>query len=182
MTYTFKRRRGLQGFGAFAAAGIVGGVGAVSLLAIPASLWWLKLVLLTPTVALALLIPGLFIDAFSPGPILTIGSDGIRYLPFSRETVPWSAVSNVTLTRGYSHARGSSDYYRFKLMDGVTFAGSDPSRFATPPGGLRAPNPVIIMATSVRASPQEIMDAVRACWPGGDIREVDGVPAGSTLH
>lgn len=182
MTYTFKRRRLLQGFLAFVAVGIVGGVIAVALLAIPWAFWWLKLVLLVPAGALAFLLPGLFTDAFSSGPVLTISADGIRYLPFSRETVPWSAVANVTLTRGYSHSRGASDYRRFKLMDGVSFVVIDPKRFPVPPGGVRADSiPVNIMAAAVQASAQEIMAAMRACWSGGDIREVDGIPAGATL-
>lgn len=182
MIYTFKRRRLLQGCGAVAAVGIVGGVIAVALLAIPWTFWWLKLVLIIPAGALAFLIPGIFGDAFSLGPILTISAEGIRYLPFSRETVPWSAVANLTLTRGYSHSRGASDYRRLELMDGVSFVVTDPARFPAPPGGVRADNiPVSIMAASVQASPQEILDAVRACWSGGDIREVDGIPAGATL-
>lgn len=129
------------------------------------------------------LIPGIAIDVLSPGPILTISIEGIRYLPFSRETVPWSAVRSVTLTRGYLHARGSSNYYRFKLMDGVSFVVDDPKRFPVPPGGMRANNIAIsIMPTAVDASPEAIIEAVRASSAGGDIREVDTAPPDASLH
>lgn len=183
MIYEFKRRRVLQAGLAFLAAGIVGAHVAFDLFAIPPDLWVAKALLLIPAVALACFIPGIFIDTFAPGPILKISTEGLRYLPFSRETVPWSSVRNVTLTRGYAHQRGSNEYYRFKLGDGVSFAVEDPKRFPAPPGSVRANTvPISIMPISVQASPQAIIDAVRACWPDGDIREIDAAPPGVTLH
>lgn len=183
MIYAFKRRRVVQGCFAFFALGIIVYVVAISWFFIAAEAWPVKVLLIALGLAFSLTLPGIFADTFSPGPILTISAEGIRYLPFSRETVPWSAVREVTLTRGYSHARGSSDYYRFKLMDGVSFVVNDPKRFPVPPGGLRSDNIAIsIMPTAVNASPEAIIEAVRASWRGGDIREVDTAPPGATLH
>lgn len=183
MIYTFKRRRAVQGCFAFFALGIIVYVVAISWFFIPAEAWPVKALLVALGLGLSLTLPGIFADTFSPGPILTVSAEGIRYQPFSRETVPWSAVREVILTRGYSHARGSSDYYRFKLMDGVSFAVHDPTRFSVPPGGMRANNIAIsIMAITVDASAEAIVEAIRACWPGGNIREVNAAPADATLH
>ncbi len=184
MIYAFQRRRGLQGCFIIFAIAILGWAAGFSWFAIPAQMWPLKwLFIILAGSMLAGVIPGMVSDTLSPGPILTISTEGICYLPFSRETVPWSAVRSVTLTRAYSHARGSSDYYRFKLMDGVSFVVDDPKRFPVPPGGMRANNIAIsIMPTAVDASPDAIIEAVRASWPGGDIREVDTAPPDATLH
>lgn len=183
MIYTFKRRRVVQGCFAFFALGIIVYVIAISWFFVAGYAWPVKFLLIASALALSLTLPGIFADTFSPGPILTISIEGIRYLPFSRETVPWSAVREVTLTRGYSHARGSSDYYRFKLMDSVSFAVHDPKRFPVPPGGVRADKIAIsIMPITVDGSPEAIVAAIRACWPSGNIREVDGAPADATLH
>ncbi|MEQ1492202.1 MAG: hypothetical protein ABL932_16790 [Terricaulis sp.] len=184
MIYAFKRRRLLQICFVLFAIAILAWVAGFSWFIIPAEMWplkWLFIILAGSMLFGAM--PGMVIDVFSPGPILTISIEGIRYLPFSRETVPWSAVRSVTLTRAYSHARGSSDYYRFKLMDGVSFVVDDPKRFPVPPGGLRSDNIAIsIMPTAVSAAPEAIIEAVRASWRGGDIREVDTAPPGATLH
>lgn len=183
MTYTFKRRRLMQGCFAFLALGIVVYVVAASWFFISAQMWPIKLLLIALGLGFSLTLPGIFADTFSPGPILTISTEGIRYLPFSRETVPWAAVRTVTLTRGYSHARGSNDYYRFKLMDGVSFTVDDPKRFPVPPGGMRANSIAIsIMPISVDASPDAIIEAIRACWPSGDVREVNAAPSDATLR
>lgn len=183
MTYTFKRRRVVQGGFAFLALGIVVYVVAVSWFFIPAHAWPVKALLIALGLGLSLTLPGIFVDTFSPGPILTISAEGMRYLPFSRETIPWVAVRTVTLTRGYSHARGSSDNYRFKLMDGVSFTVDDPKRFPVPPGGVRSNAIAIsIMPMTVDAAPDAIIAAIRASWPSGDIREVNAAPADATLH
>lgn len=182
MIYAFKRRRVLQGCLAFVAIAILGGFLAACWFGIPADFWPLKALASLPALALGLTLPGIFGDAFAPGPILVISTEGLLYLPFSRETAPWSAIRNVTLTRAYSHTRGTSEYFRFKLMDGVTFVVADPKRFPVPPGGIRLNSrPIRIMTASVQASPQEIIDAVRACWRGGEIREVDDIPPGVPL-
>ena len=183
MIYAFKRRRVVQGCFAFFALGIIVYVVAISWFFIAAEAWPVKVLLIALGLAFSLTLPGIFADTFSPGPILTISAEGIRYLPFSRETVPWSAVREVTLTRGYSHARGSSDYYRFKLMNGVSFAVHDPKRFPVPPGGVRADKIAIsIMPMTIDASAEAIVDAIRASWPGGTIREVNAAPSNATLH
>lgn len=184
MIYAFKRRRLLQGCFVVFAIAILVWVAGFSWFVIPDQMWpvkWLFIVLAGSMLFGA--VPGMVLDVLSPGPILTISIEGIRYLPFSGETVPWTAVRSVALTRAYSHARGSSDYYRFKLMDGVSFVVDDPKRFPVPPGGIRANNVAIsIMPTAVDASPEAILEAVRASWPGGDIREVDTAPPDATLH
>ncbi|MBX3429361.1 MAG: hypothetical protein KF779_07255 [Hyphomonadaceae bacterium] len=183
MIYAFQRRRIVQGcFALFALSFIICFV-AVAWLAIPAEAWPLKALFIVGGLALSLALPGILADTFAPGPILTISADGICYLPFSRQTVPWPAVRTVTLTRGYSHAQGSNDYYRFKLMDGVSFVVDDPKRFPAPPGGLRANTVAIsIVPMTVDASPDAIVAAIRASWPSGDIREVSAAPADATLH
>lgn len=184
MIYAFQRRRSLQGCFIIFAIAILVWVTGFSWFVIPAEMWPLKwLFIILAGSMLVGVIPGMVIDVLSPGPILTISGEGIRYLPFSRETVPWLAVRSVTLTRAYSHTRGSSDYYRFKWMDGVSFVVDDPKRFSVPPGGMRSNTVAIsIMPTAVNASPDAIIEAVRTCWPGGDIREVNSAPPGATLH
>lgn len=182
MVHEFKRRRMLTIFFALLATAIIGGHLAFDILVIPNTLWPLKLLLGAPALVFAALLPGIYLDALAPGPVLTISAEGIRYLPFSRETVPWTAVHSVTLKRGYSHQRGANDYYRFKLMDGISFVVSEPERFPVPPLGVRANNiPVSIMRTSVQASPDQIADAVRACW-NGSVEVVNDAPSDATLH
>lgn len=182
MTYTFKRRRWLQGCFSFFALGIIVYVVCFSWFVIPPELWPLKAFFIVLGLGFGVALPAIFIDTFSGGPILTISIEGIRYLSFSRETVPWSAIRNVTLTRAYSHQRGSSDYYRFKLGDAVSFTVDDPTRFPPPRAWFRINEATVpILPASVSASPQEIIDAVRACWTGV-VREVDDAPSDATLH
>lgn len=136
MIYAFQRRRSLQGCFIIFAIAILVWVTGFSWFVIPAEMWPLKwLFIILAGSMLVGVIPGMVIDVLSPGPILTISGEGIRYLPFSRETVPWLAVRSVTLTRAYSHTRGSSDYYRFKWMDGVSFVVDDPKRSPCRPAG-----------------------------------------------
>jgi hypothetical protein len=98
VTYSFNRRRGVQGC-----------MGA-AMLALAASFTGLGLVFPVRLVGIFALLVGMLItamalslvlDIFTRGPILIIGPDGIRFLPFSPATVPWSEITTVTMAQGY---------------------------------------------------------------------------------
>lgn len=102
-TYSFNRRRGMQAC-----------MGAVMVLLAAA---FLGLGLIFPVLAVRIfstlvglgvgyLALSLILDIFTPDPILAIGPEGIRFLPFSPAFVPWSDISSVTVSQGFYYDGG----------------------------------------------------------------------------
>lgn len=168
MTYSFKRKRGVQGcmgavMTALAAAFI--GVGAIFPVR-PVGIFAVLFGLLIAWLALSLIL-----DIFAPDPILTIGPEGIYFLPFSPATVPWIAITSVSKSQGYYYDRsgvtgGDGKFsFRYSIRDPSAYpkrGGISGLSRATMGGNTVALNTL----TLIDAKSSDLLAAFREHYPG----------------
>jgi hypothetical protein len=70
--------------------------------------------------------------AYRDEPVLSIGSDGLRYARFSMRTIPWSEITAVAVVRGVqrSVAWGKVAYKHSPMTDAISFALRDYEGYA----------------------------------------------------
>ncbi|HVY86270.1 MAG TPA: hypothetical protein VG943_14140 [Caulobacterales bacterium] len=153
MTYRFHRRRGVQGCvgaamlllaAAFVVIGWIFPIRPIGVLAILFGLGVGSLALL------------LILDIFTPGPILTIGPEGVCFLPFSPATVPWADITSVTVTHGYYY--GSQGTTGPDGKSGVSYAVRDPSAFPKR-GGISAVARATMSGNTISLNTLTLIDA-----------------------
>lgn len=168
MIYTFKRKRIVQACGclaltALASAFLLMGLSAPSDYLIVKGLAFSAAALLY-----AVLIP-ILRETFTPGPILTIGPEGLTYQPFSLQPIPWLELTAITRVRGYVKQGQQID----PRKDVVRFAVRDVAHLALRGGfggGMMATQRSMFggatQIDAVRASADEIIAAIKTYWRG----------------
>ena len=179
MTYSFKRRRGVQGCmgGAMlslAAAFVVFGLMApVHFVGYPFALFGLFVGYL------ALSLVG---DIFTPDPILRIDAEGITFGPFSRTTVPWRDVTSVSMAQGFFYDTTGITKPDGKF--GFKYSVRDPSAYPKR-GGIAAFDRAFMVGdaiplntlTLIDAKWEDLLAAFREYYPGTiSERPVPGFP------
>jgi hypothetical protein len=187
MTYSFKRRRGVQIFGCIALAALatifmLQGL-LMSAAAGPLVMEWIAIGV--AVMLYALLIP-IVRETFTPGPMLVIGPEGLLYRPYSPEVIPWSEISEIKLVQAPPRRRrddGETGAYmgvpisrhgeeQSSLNAGVMFNVRDPSRYRVRGGfsnamtSLGAGMTGGIAITMVQATTAEILAAIKTHWRG----------------
>jgi hypothetical protein len=187
MTYTFKRRRGLQIFGCIVLAALASVFLLQGLFMWPAAdapvIGWICIGI--AALFYALLIP-IVRETFTPGPMLVIGPEGILYRTYSPEMIPWSEVSEIKLLRPprrRSYVREEPPSLTVPLHNppqdkedlagmGLMFNVRDPSHYRSSEGFAHAMTRFAVnMAggvriTTVQATPAEILAAIKTYWLG----------------
>lgn len=167
MTYTFKRRRGMQACmgaamaalaAAFIGLGLIFPVRAIGVFAVLFGL------------AVAFLALSLLLDIFTPDPILSIGPDGVRFVPFSAATVPWREITDVTLSQGYYYGSGGITGRDGKRSFRYTIR--DPSHYPQRRGiaalarATAGKSIALNTLTLIDADGEDLLAALRAHYPG----------------
>lgn len=169
MIYTFKRRRLQQLVGCMALAALAGAFLLVGASA-PADIGFFRWMCWAVAAGFCLMLVPIVQETLTPGPILTIGPEGLTYQPFSLKPVPWSELAAVNRVRSPTrHDRDAADPAR----DAVMFVVRDPASIelrrgfggsvmamgrAMTGGGTQIMN--------VQAGADEIIAAISTYWRG----------------
>lgn len=207
MIHTFERRRGFQIAGCMALAALATIFLLQGLFMWPAAgapaVGWICVGV--AALFYTLLIP-IIRETFTPGPMLTIGPEGILYRPFSPQIIPWPEISEIKLVRAVRRYRDAHDDPPSESLAfgaggrrppktpaddpakmGIVFNVRDPSRYRARGGFGNAMTSFGagiaggIQISMVRATTPEILAAINPHW-GGDIPIVEPAnPFGATF-
>jgi hypothetical protein len=168
MIYTFKRKRIFQACGCLALAALASAFLIMGLVAPPdvAIIKWLAFG--AAGMMYGVLIPAV-LETFTPGPILTIAPDGLKYQPFSPQPIPWIEVTAIKRVRDRvgdgKTANPNRDVIRFAVRDASQLPlkkGLGGAMMATQLSRYNG----AIQIDAVQASADEIVAAIKPYWRG----------------
>jgi len=107
---------------------------------------------------------------------LTLSPEGLTYRMFSRDMVPWSEITAITVIRTelLKVRLGKSSWAHQRSLDRINFAVAQPNLYSKSPGAaisravqsMGGDPPIAIETWFLSATTEEIADAIGARWSG----------------